>query len=496
MSVALLQFSVKDDIMKKQWLVGFILFLALIIVFPGYASAIENSDTFSVPIMPEPELSVDGLSLSNVQTIGVMVADPDPDRTQIRIPAPDRLTEPSSASTAFEFTYREAGQTDLWGETCYTVPEETKAVFAQAGIIWGNLLQSPVPIKISLCWASLSSASTLGYSGGGVLYRDYTNAPLSKTWYVSSLANSLAGKDLDSSKYDMHITYNKNFAWYMGTDANPPADKFDLETVALHEICHGLNFSGSMSYASGVANWGYNSGYPNIYDTFMRDGSGNSIIDTSRYPNNSAELGAVVTSSDLWFHGPQAMSENGGGRVKMYAPTTWKSGSSYSHLDYDAFASGNNKLMRYAISKGTAIHDPGPVTMGLLKDLGWKTGAVTTCQPGINANGQTGSITVSTGTPVSIKAALSPGDQTGQYADWWIAYSSPKGWATLTMNGWVAGIYPLMTYPLFTVPFVEVFNDYLSVGDYAFYFAVDMTPNGILDLPIYADVVQVHVTNP
>ncbi len=302
----------------------------------------------------------------------------------------------------------------------------------------------------------MASESTLGYSGGGPLLRDFTNAPRSGTWYAGSLANSLAGTDLDTSKYDMYITFNKNFAWYTGVDANPPADLFDLESVALHEICHGLNFSGSMRYASDVANWGYDTGYPNVYDTYMRDGSGNSLIDASVYANKSSALGSAVTSNDLWFHGPQAMSGNGGSRVKMYAPTTWKSGSSYSHLDHDTFVTGNNRLMRYAIAKGTAIHDPGPVAMGILKDLGWKTGGTSECLPGIKANGQDGPITVSTNTPVSITASLAPGNQDGKSADWWLVYTSPLGLYSLTSNGWSPGINPLATYPLFSIPPVKI----------------------------------------
>ena len=367
--------KLEEPMKKKRCLISFVLLLSAVFVFTGHVMPVNSAETFFVPVMPEPELSADGRTLYNASAIGVVVNDPNPAPNQVQIPAPDNLTDPSTATSTFQFTYQTAGQKDPWGETCYDVPDSTKAGFNYAGAIWGNLLQSSVPIKIQVCWGSLTG-STLGYSGGGPSHKDFPNAPRAATWYSGSLANSLAGADQKTDSYDMYITYNKNFSWYTGTDANPPADKHDLVTVALHEICHGLNFSGYMSYSSGVAKWGYG-GYPNIYDTFMRDGSGNSIIDTSVYANNSAALGTAVTSNNLWFHGAQAMSANGGSRVKMYAPTTWTSGSSYSHLDYDTFASGSNRLMRYAISSGVAIHDPGPVTMGLLKDLGWKTGGTT-----------------------------------------------------------------------------------------------------------------------
>jgi hypothetical protein len=65
------------------------------------------------------------------------------------------------------------------------------------------------------------------------------------------------------------------------------------------------------------------------------------------------------------------MSANGGSAVRIYAPGTWSSGSSYSHLNYATFNDTENELMVYAISSGEAIHDPGPVARGLLRDLGW-----------------------------------------------------------------------------------------------------------------------------
>jgi len=172
----------------------------------------------------------------------------------------------------------------------------------------------------------------------------------------------------------MHITYNSLFDWYYGTDGNTPSNQYDLMTVVLHEICHGLNFSGTMRYSSGSGNWGGGTGYPNIYDYFMRDGSGTQLIDTSSYTNGSAALGSALTSNDIWFHGSQAMVANGNQRVKMYAPSTWSSGSSYSHLDFDTFNNTANQLMVYAVSKGESVHDPGAVTKGLLEDLGWTVG--------------------------------------------------------------------------------------------------------------------------
>ncbi|MCJ7535681.1 MAG: immune inhibitor A, partial [Anaerolineales bacterium] len=224
---------------------------------------------------------------------------------------------------------------------------------------------------IKACWASLPSPSILGYSGGGTLSRDFAGAPLTNTWYTASLANSLYGSDLDPANEDVHITYNTNFSWYTGLDANPPGGTYDLVTVATHEIGHGLNFAGSAIQSGATGSYGYGTGYPNVYDTFMRNYSGTLLIN---YTNPSAALGTLLTSGSLWFHGTNAMAANGSSRVKMYAPPTWATGSSYSHLDYATFAGTINSMMVYAIPSSTANHNTGPITRGLLQDLGWASG--------------------------------------------------------------------------------------------------------------------------
>jgi hypothetical protein len=368
-------------IMRRS-ILGLVLLLSGTILLAGqaYASSVTGQDLSTViggdthfPRALKPQLSSDGQSIYHGVAPVVYVADPNPPKVKLRVPPPRDLVELSqSATTNFSISYTAEGGTDEWGEYCYTFPEDAKAAFNAAASVWASLVKSSVPITIQACWASLSG-STLAYSGGGSVNRDFPNAARANTWYSASLANSLAGYDLDIDNADMHITYNQNFTWYFGTDGYTPMGQYDFMTVALHEICHGLNFSGSMTYSGGQGSWGTD-GSANIYDTFMKDGSGNSLIDTGIYPNPSATLGSALTSNDIWFHGSNAMTANGGNPVKIYSPSQWDTGSSYSHLDYDTFSGTGNRLMVYAISSGVSIHDPGPVTGGLLRDLGWSGG--------------------------------------------------------------------------------------------------------------------------
>lgn len=353
---------------------------------PTTAAPTPTLTSTTVSFGSEPSLSVDGLIAYNAAPLLVVVDDPNPDMKGIKLPLPElnaMLADPSTASAIFSITYVSAGSTDPLGQPCTTFPASAKTAFNAAAAIWANTIQSSVPITIRACWASLPNPNTLGYSGFGSIHRDFLGAPRANTWYSESLANSLYGSDL-STNYDMHITYNSNFSWYYGTDANPPAGQHDLVTVAAHEIAHGLNFAGSVSYSEGTGSYGY-SGYPMIYDTFMEDGSGTKL---TSYTSPSTSLGTLLTSGNLWFNGSNANAANGGSRVKMYAPGTWTSGSSYYHLDYSTFAGTINSMMVYAIGAGSANHNPGPVTTGLLNDLGW-----TLASPEMDVQGNGVSIT-------------------------------------------------------------------------------------------------------
>ncbi len=300
-------------------------------------------------------------------SLKVLIEDPSPlpdnylppkTNTLLMPAAPDKAT-----ATTFIIDYIANGGQDLWGEPCYDFPENAKSNFEAAATIWANNLDTNVPITIQACWANFGG-STLGYSGG-YSTANFSNAPIADTWYDLSLANAFADVDLFSNNYDMHITYNGAYDWYYGTDGNTPSDKMDLLTVVLHEMAHGLNFSGGMSYNSG---YGYYDTYPGVYDRLIVDGLGIPLLNID---NDTTEMGDAITSGNLYFNGTHAKAANGGNPVKIYTPSAWSGGSSYSHLDYDTFNNTSNELMVFAVSAGEATHTPGDITLGMLEDMGW-----------------------------------------------------------------------------------------------------------------------------
>lgn len=358
---------------NTKWTMLFIISITMILLLtlvePIHA---DLPDPTAQPQENHPYVAVDpvyndeGVIIEDVYPSMVVIADETKAISGINFPVQEGL-DLAAGSTSFVIDYVPAGEQDPWRAECTDFPEGAKTAFDYAASIWAATINTTVPISIRACWADLDWPK-LGYSGGGSLYRDFPGAPLSGIYYFSSLANALHGADLDDTRYDMYITYNSDVNYYYGLDANTLSHQHDFVTLAMHEIAHGLNFSGSAFYSSGTGYLGDSEGNPNIYDTFVRDGDGDPLIG---YENPSVNLGFALTTNNLWFHGSNAMAANSGSRVRIYAPIEWKSGSSYVHLDYDTFNETVSSLMVSMLKDGTANHDTGPITRGLLSDLGW-----------------------------------------------------------------------------------------------------------------------------
>lgn len=247
---------------------------------------------------------------------------------------------------------------------------EAQAAFQAAVDIWATQITSPVPIRVSASWQPLDPG-VLGSAGPVNIVGNFPGAPRLNTFYPVALANKLAGKDLDPTSVDIEASFSSVFPnWYFGTDGNTPPGDYDLLTVVLHELGHGLGFVGSAQVIGNQGGWGIN-GFPMIYDRFVEDGSAQVILNTSLFPNPSVALGNQLQSGNLFFNGPKATAA-AGGKPQLYAPSNWEQGSSYSHLDEDGFPAGDpNSLMTPQLGQGEAVLNPGSITLGMFADMGW-----------------------------------------------------------------------------------------------------------------------------
>jgi hypothetical protein len=250
---------------------------------------------------------------------------------------------------------------------------EAQAAFQRAIDIWARLISSPVPIRVRAIWAPNSRANVLGSATSNGFYRS-PFLPRFPVWYPVALAEKLLGQELNGEDADIIANFNSNNNnWYFGTDANPPRDKWDLTSVVLHEIGHGLGFASSFQYETGrnFGRWG-DSGFPFVYDLFVENTRGESLLDSTIFRNNSAALGRELTSEQIVFQGQQVRRANLGVPAPLFAPSPWQQGSSISHLDDRTYDGTSNQLMISSIGNGEAIHDPGPVTLAIFDQMGWR----------------------------------------------------------------------------------------------------------------------------
>jgi hypothetical protein len=252
---------------------------------------------------------------------------------------------------------------------------QAQAAFQAAVNIWASQIQSSVPIRVTANWTTLGSG-VLGSASPNWLFRDFPGAPYANTWFGAAVAKKLSGTDLTaglSDTADIVANFNSGFSWYLGTDGNA-GTQFDLMSVVLHELGHGLGFLGSMIVSGSTGSWGF-SGFPIVYDRFAINGSSQFLLDTTLFQNPSSALGFQLTGNNLFLTGVNARNANGGLAPKLYAPNPWRAGSSYSHLDEATYPQGSpNSLMTPAIGPGEVIHDPGPILRGIFTDLGWTVG--------------------------------------------------------------------------------------------------------------------------
>ncbi|MFN2430711.1 MAG: hypothetical protein ABR574_11880, partial [Cryomorphaceae bacterium] len=278
-------------------------------------------------------------------------------------PLPGWLEEKLHGAAASKAAGSECGNINVT-YTGFTPAAE--AVFETAVNIWEASLQTTVTIEVQANWIALDEG-VLGSAGPNTLWTGFSGAP-NAHYYPSALADQLEGNDLDPGEPDINANFNSDFDWYLGTDGNPPNDQYDLLSVVLHELGHGLGFISTKDYDQGEGSLGFDD-IPYTYDTFLTLGpGGTSLLDIS----DATDLGDAFTSENVYTDSPSAIDALGGLFPRHYAPADYAGGSSISHWNESTFEPGNiNSLMTPQIGPGEAILDPGPITLGLFEDIGW-----------------------------------------------------------------------------------------------------------------------------
>ena len=240
---------------------------------------------------------------------------------------------------------------------------EAQAAFERAIEIWESILISTVTIKVEARWVPLNPG-VLGSANYTAAYANFKGAQRFDVFYPVAIAEKITGINLNGDDPDIFANFSSTFNWHFDPDdPDMDAGQYDLTTVVLHEIGHGLGFSGTFTSSSGTGSYGlFGTGVPIIYDSFIESGFGGNLLETVASP--SVPLSAQLTSDFLFFNAAS-------GSTKIYAPTTFNGGSSISHVDEATFNNTPNSLMTPQIASRERIRAPG-IAGKMLNNLGWE----------------------------------------------------------------------------------------------------------------------------
>lgn len=261
-------------------------------------------------------------------------------------------SEAKESKSSFELTY-------------VNIPDRAKAAIEKGVKAWEGYFESKVPIEVAAYWDRTAPYGVLGTARPGRYFNSFEGAPDRDLWYASALANALAGRDLDPANPEIVIRISAFPFWYYGLDGKPGQNQFDLASVVLHEIGHGVGFLSNADYIT------YNSfgtmTQPTPFDAYAQLPDGRRLMDL---PSPSLELGTAITSPLFWS-GRRAIAANGG-REKpiLYTPKTFENGSSVSHLNELSYPSGSaNAAMTPNLGSGEVLASPGPLAEAMIQDM-------------------------------------------------------------------------------------------------------------------------------
>ncbi len=272
------------------------------------------------------------------------------------------------------------------------VPRAAREAIWRAMDLWYEKLEITVPFTLTFYWEEFEEDED-GHAPLAFAISFYDEDESEGSWicwsgtcWPMTLGNQFLGyRRIGSTdpdpEFEIHI--NEDFPWYQGISGRPTRYEYDLVTIILHEIGHALGFNSGF-YIDQDERIGKSSftsdDFTMYYDHFVWSQGEGDIIDL---PRPSEEIYDALTRNRLFWgrsnmenrHNEPLLSlERNREPVMLWAvaATTKNPGNRVSHLDEHEFYDGHrDSLMSPAIAPGQANHSLGPVTLGMLYDLGW-----------------------------------------------------------------------------------------------------------------------------
>lgn len=240
------------------------------------------------------------------------------------------------------------------------ITAERRAAFEAAAADIEQLIDFKQNVKVHVSFSNLecnSSSAILGFAGpaGNVAYGNFPEAPQSNVWYVLAQAADLGNAVAINDPVHIAAEFNHQLGnagclpgitWYFGTDHNPGPGQVDFLATAVHELMHGLGFLSFVGPDGALAG-----GFIDNYSSFLFN---NSTSKSWKVMNNSERAASILSNGNLVWNGAKTTSMNSllqagsktGGKVRLFAPSSYESGSSTSHFDTAVhYNSGADEVM-------------------------------------------------------------------------------------------------------------------------------------------------------
>jgi len=207
------------------------------------------------------------------------------------------------------------------------IPAAAQAAIVAAADEWTGVLDlqpDTPPIVILVDWGQLGSPTALGSAAPLDAFVVDPPGPVPSSVVTAAQSIGVAGHDLNGAMAEVHVFLNSEAPWgFGGPEQQPGIGEFDLYTVVLHEIAHGLGFlSGQHDLDSdGVITNLFDDGLYYSYDHLLTDTAGDWLLAD----------GATLVPGERVLARYSPFS--GGLAAQVFNPADWVPGSSVSHLD-------------------------------------------------------------------------------------------------------------------------------------------------------------------
>ncbi len=281
----------------------------------------------------------------------------------------------------------------IGGNTGTTLGQQRRNAINEAARLLSAAYVSPVPVRIQACWKNLGTGNSIALASASPQFELIGNKflPRAYTWYTSGVAAKLGGGSACQisggacNQTELFAQFNNqvdtpaalgNTSFYYGLNANTSSADIDFISVAMHELTHGLGFTGDINVDANRGVVGSKQrGFDDIYSANLVDVRPDGSVVPFLSETDAERAAALVGVTRVRWTDPLATSHSENRHnsedppnnyLQMYTPNPIKTGSTLSHLSFD-------NILQLMLPEAIAtIRTPG-LSQPMLQGVGWST---------------------------------------------------------------------------------------------------------------------------